>query len=331
MGLLPSGRIFGAAAVAVVLIIGAYVAGREVPTPVAEASTESKLLAVIASRDSDSDGLPDWEESLYGTDSQTYDSKTLGMSDGEAVRQGLIVPRAIAEADVLAGTNSSRPDSGASVEGTLTAAFSRHLYSLYLTAKEKRGGAPLAQQEGDALIDEALNDLALAVGTAPDFKSASDIEVRGSGQESLRSFAAAAEAVMLFHTMQATTSETTYLSRALEGDEGAFSALESIAKGYRSTASGLAALSIPQEAAPASLALINAFMRVGEIIGDFARVNDDPLATILALSQYPGTVQSLINGFTELTNAYARAGVRFEKGEKGASFVNLLADLRETP
>lgn len=253
------------------------------------------------------------------------------MSDGQAVREGLIVPRAIAEADVLTGASSGGTKGDTSVEGTLTAAFSKHLYSLYLSAKEGKAGAPLTQAEGDALIDQALNDLANTIGAAPDFKSAADLRVRGSGVENLRVFAASAEAVMLFHTIQATTSETAYLSRALEGDDSALATLESIAKGYRSVAAGIAALPIPQEAASASLSLINAFMRVSEIVADFARVNTDPLATILALSQYPATVQGLINGFTELADVYARAGVRLETGEKGASFVNLLSDISHTP
>src|SRR3989344_2462375 len=89
-------RVLCAMLFATVLIGGAFFMGRGTKVSnVAEASGESSLLAAVATQDSDHDGLPDWEEALYGTDPKNADSKDLGMTDGEAVAQGLIVPRAI--------------------------------------------------------------------------------------------------------------------------------------------------------------------------------------------------------------------------------------------
>src|ERR1035437_7373016 len=89
----------------VVIVVGAYFLARGIESPpVVQASTETALLQAIASKDSDSDGLPDWEESRYGTDPHVADTFHLGMTDGESVAKGLIVPKAIADIPVATST-----------------------------------------------------------------------------------------------------------------------------------------------------------------------------------------------------------------------------------
>ena len=81
-----------------VLVVGVYMFARSVESPsLAQASTEAALLQAIAAKDSDGDGLSDWEEQLYGTSPTTTDTFKLGMTDGEAVARGLVVPKAIAD------------------------------------------------------------------------------------------------------------------------------------------------------------------------------------------------------------------------------------------
>src|SRR3989338_7430484 len=122
-------RIFGnwhvlaATLFSVMLIAGVYVLGHDIELPSrAQASTESALLQAIATKDVDGDGLPDWEEILCGTSPSATDTFHLGMTDGEAVIRGLIVPKAIADIPV-AGSETS--PSGAPSEGTITAAFAK--------------------------------------------------------------------------------------------------------------------------------------------------------------------------------------------------------------
>ncbi|MGZ2907003.1 thrombospondin type 3 repeat-containing protein, partial [Pseudomonas aeruginosa] len=44
-------------------------------------------------KDSDNDGLPDWEEALYGTDPHNAHSISPTLTDGQAVAEGLIKPQ----------------------------------------------------------------------------------------------------------------------------------------------------------------------------------------------------------------------------------------------
>ncbi|MFH1178594.1 MAG: thrombospondin type 3 repeat-containing protein [bacterium] len=329
-------RVLTAVAFSVVLIIGAFVFARGIESPsVAQASTETALLKAIAAKDSDNDGLLDWEEALYGTDPYILDSLHLGMTDSEAVSRGLIVPKAIADIktvgaggspDISAVIDNSLPPAPA--EGTITAAFSKNFLALYLAAKQAKNGADLSESDLKNISNEALNSLSSIVVAAPDFKSMNDLLVFGSGADALKTFAVKAEAILLKNTSTATTSEIIYLKNAVENnDTTAIPHIASIAKAYRDSAVGLAALPVPQELATDILALINAMMRTSEIATDFARVNTDPFATMLALQQYPQTAFALGNAFINIGKIYTTASISLPNGSPGASFANLISDI----
>lgn len=328
--ILSQWRIILASLAATIFVIGAYALALGGRPPAAQASETSALLEAIATKDSTGDGLPDWQKSLYGIplDATTTDYFNLGMTDGEAVARGLIVPKAIAEVPLATPTASATADPSlpAPAEGTLTDAFAKNFFTLYINAKQAKGGV-LSAADTSAIAQEALSNLASSVTTAPPFKSARDLAVSGSGTAALRAFAAAAEAISEKNTANAGKSEIFYLRDAVASSTpGALAAIDSIARSYRETAVGLAALSVPRELADTDLALINALMHISQIVSDFASVNADPLAAMLALEQYPQAVLDLGNAFIGIANAYRVAGVTLAPGAPGASFVNLISD-----
>ena len=332
--ILQNWRILTAAFFSVMLVVGAYLFARGVESPdVAQASTETALLQAIAAKDADGDGLPDWEEALYGTDSHKTDTFKLGMTDGEAVAKGLIVPKAIADIPVATSSPISFDSYGLPpppAEGTLTAAFAQKFFTLYLSAKQANGGADLSENDITNIANEAVNSLSSSITAAPDFKSEKDIKISGSGADALKAFAVSAEAVLTKNTANANKSEILYLKDALENDDAAALVhIASIAKAYRDSAVGLAALPVPAELAQVDLALINAMMRISEISTDFTRVNDDPLATILALPQYPKAAQSLGTAFIDIGKIYAIAGISLPADTNGARFVNLIKNMAD--
>ena len=332
-GISVNWRVLTATLFSVGIIAGAYYLARGVESPSsAQASTETALLQAIASRDSDGDGLPDWEEVLYGADPRAVDSFSLGMTDGEAVARGLVVPKAIADLELATSSPPAAVFAEYSLppppaEGTLTAAFTNSFLTLYLAEKQKKGSA-LSEAETQEVVGQALASLSEALAAAPDFKSAGDITVLDTSDASLREFAARAEAVLLKNTSSAVKTETSYLQDVLEDDDTeALAHIASAAKAYRDAAVGLAILPVPRALAADDLRLINALMRMSQIAADFAKVLDDPLATMLALEQYPQAVAALGTAFVNIGQIYAAAGVALSEGAPGASFVNVIADI----
>lgn len=327
-------RVVAASLFSIALIGGSYLFARSVTRPpTAEASTESALLQSIAARDSDGDGLPDWEESLYGTDPHVVDTFHLGMTDGEAVAKGLVVPRAIADIPVTSSTSTAITDQSvpkAAAAGSLTDVFAKNFFARYLTAVQGSSSGVLTQEEMQNIATDALAELAQSIVLAPDFKSASNLTISGSGSEAMRTFAVSAETILLANKANASKSEIIYLQQALQNnDTSALDHIHAIAKAYRTAAAGLAVLPVPQELVSTDLALINSMARISEITEDFARVNDDPLAAMLALQQYPQAVLDFGNAFISIKNAYAADGIILNPGEPGARFVNLITDVAE--
>ena len=322
-------QIFAASFLSLMLVFGAYTIAKNGAHPtLAEASTQTELLKAIASTDGDGDGLPDWEETLYGTDPHNPDTRGLGMTDGDAVEKGLIVPKAVArlpDAPLASSTPTSGSPAGAA-PGTLTDAFARTFFTLYLNAKTQAGGA-LSKAQLSALTQEALAVLQKTITTSPDFRIAGQLTIAGSGPDALRAYAAAAESVFGIHSARLPKSEIDYLLEATKGDAAALDAIAAIAKSYSNAAAGLAALSVPQEAAAAHLRLVNAAARLGEIQSDFTKLKTDPLVTMLALNQYPDAAQALGLAFTDIAQVYARANIVLTPGTPGASFVNIIKDL----
>ena len=332
--ILQNWRILVSASLAVVLIVGSFLLAKSVESPnSAQASTESALLQAIATKDSDGDGLTDWEEALYGTSPNITDTFNLGMTDGEAVTKGLIVPKAIADISVATSSPSYLNSEGLPpppAESTLTAVFAKSFFTLYLSAKQENSGADLSESEIANIANEALDSLSSAVIIAPDFKSAKDLKISGSGADALKKFAVDAEAVFLKNTSNASKSEIMYLQDAVQkNDTNALSHISSIAKAYRDSAVGVSVLPVPIELADSILSLVNSLMRVSEISTDFTRVNDDTLTAILALKQYPQAVLDLGNAFISIGKIYKASGVSLSDGEDGGSFVNLIAEVAD--
>jgi len=317
---------------ATALIIAAFVMARDGGSPTTvQASAETELLAQIAARDVDGDGLPDWEEILYGTDPKVVDTFKLGMTDGEAVRKGLVVPKAeanIATASSSPNTFTNDPSVPIPADGTITKMLSQNLISAYFAALKQSPNGRLTDAEVKKISSQIITQLNNVVVEAPDFKKMRDLRVTGSSAEDLRTFAISAEAVLKAHTARVGKSEVDYLKSAIDdGDETAYAHLLEISKLYQKAATGLSALPVPGDLADTELKLINTFSRLSKIVADFTRADSDPIVTMLAIRQYPSAIQTLGTSFVDISVAYKLAGITFKPGEPGAEFVNLIEDL----
>jgi hypothetical protein len=326
--ILRNWRVLVALIFSIALVVGSYVLVRGVGAPpLAVASTESELLKAIAERDSDGDSLTDWEEALYGTDPHKTDTRGLGMTDGEAVAKGLVVPKAIDDIQIPASSDISYDEEGLPsppAEGTLTDAFVKSFMTLYAAARSANGDTDLSTEQLQDIAAQSIAALSTLVVGAPDYKTAKDLKVSGSGESALTAFAADAEAVLKKHRNNAEKSEVEYLKAAVEQeDRSGFPYIESIAKSYRVGAVGLAALTVPVELEKDHLALVNAMMRLSEISSDFVRLYDDPLATIIALEQYPVVLQKMLSALKGIHTVYESQGIIIPPSTEGFAFLHL--------
>lgn len=330
-------RVVAASIFAVAAITGSYFLARGAAAPrIAQASTESALLAQIATKDSTGDGLPDWQKSLYGIplDAQTTDYFHLGMTDGQAVAKGLIVPVAATPA-AATPAKAGAPQTAASFgltapsEGSLTDVFAKNFFALYISASQSAGGS-LTDDQINTIASQALTSLSSSIVPAPDFKTAADIKISGSGPDALKAYAASAENVFTTYQPKVSKTDLAYLQDSLSNPDSAptdLAGIHAMATSYRNIATGLAALSVPQEAAGTHLALINALARMAGIDTDFSNVSSDPLSSILALQQYPQAQYDIANALGAVSNLFATNNVALPTGTPGTYFANASANL----
>lgn len=320
---------------ACVVIIGAYILGSGgLSTNHADAISTDTLLQTLANKDSDHDGLPNWEEVLYGTNPYKADTFGLGMTDGEAVAKGLIVPKVFTLPNTATSTIVKADNSvygSAPTQGSLTDIFAKNFFSVYLAQKELNKGAALSKQQLTGIVKQAMAQLNNQVTAPIPYRTISQIKIGGSGTTAMRTYAAGVQQAFSKHTISQDKGVLIYLQEAAQdSNTTAVAHIQAIADICSAAAAALAQMTVPTEVAQAHLKMINAYAGMASVINNLAKINTDPIIAMLALSQYKKSAVTLAQAFSDMGNAFRSSGVVLKSGEPGASFVNLMDEIAAT-
>lgn len=310
-------RVGIASLIALLLIGGAYAISG--PNPwfglgrVAEAQSAEELLKEYAVQDTDTDGLPDWQESLYGTDPRNPESFRAGIKDGEAVAQGLIEPKVMVRAQEEP-TNLETVPGTAGAPNSLTDRFAQAFLTRYLN---NRGELPPTAESMQSFVEAGVADL-IATSAVPDRYALSDVRTSGSsGTEALRSYVVAVEAAFDAHEIPGRRSELAYFSDALRGDVRALSFIDDVSEEYENIARDLMGINVPSEARQAHLAIANALVRLSEASADLASMDEDPLRALVGITLYQRYPDELIAAFANLGGVLSAYQVQIAAGSPG--------------
>lgn len=312
-----------ASVIALVLIGAAVAFSGPLPFHLTKVDAESThdLLVSYTAKDSDNDGLPDWEEALYGTDPNNPHSVNQAVTDGQAVAQGLVQPK-FATATTSTAISPSDVPGVSAAPTTVTDQFARALFSQYLLS---RGSTPPTQEEITAFVQKGVADLRSSQQEPAAF-NVGQVKVVGSGSQALAAYATQAENAFAKHTVASTQGELDYYSDAVtKNDATALKKVNEIAKGYTSTAHELIAVPAPHEVAAAHLELANALARIGGVLEDMGAISTDPMRAMIAIGAYDGAHQALIQAFAHMHTAFSDSGVTIPEGTSGYFFYNAAA------
>lgn len=314
-----AGSITIALAFAVIVITGAWFLSKPGGASLANAESTEALLKSYAIQDTDGDGLPDWEESLYGTDPKKADTDGDGVNDAQAVKEGLVKLSLSAEVPAAPG-----PDLAADIPGTtaasttLTDQFSQVFFNNYI---QSRGDSVPTQEEMQTFVENAVTSLEQS-RQRPDAYTASDLKVSGQGADALKAYAAAAEQAFIANDSHLPYGEMTYLSDAvLKNDSSAFTAIEKLSASYGSMARAIAAIPTPSDLAEGDLALINSLAHLSDTLTDLGAVEADPVRGMLGLAEYQTDSQAFTDSIVALGAIYAKNGISVSEGTSGAHFI----------
>lgn len=307
--------------VAIAFIISSYVFSGPFsfrPSSVDAASAES-LLKSYATKDSDSDGLPDWQESLYGTDPANPESVKVGVLDGDAVAQGLVKPKLTGASTPEDAGNTGRVP-GSPGDDTLTAQFARDFFTSYTNTYGL--GTNLTDEQLTAFTESAVEKLVRENIYIPKFTSAK-VTVQGSGNGALRTYIIKTEQVFASNTIPSSKNELDYMSDSIErNDPAGLVQVQNISKAYLAIANAHLLVPVPAEAKDGHLRTVNAMVRMSEVIANMGSADSDPVRSLLGLMQYQEAARNLSASFAELNTVLTGNGVVFVEGEEGYSIYN---------
>ncbi len=313
--------LFSSCLIAVLLIGTAYVSSGPSFLTANRVGAESThdLLVSYASKDSDSDGLPDWQEALYGTDPQNAHSVNASLTDGEAVSQGLVAPKfknattTPVDASIIPG-----PTAGPQ---TLTDQFGKELFGQYLKA---RGSGEPSSSDVATFVEQGVAQLKKNQATQNAFNQG-QVRVSGTGPDALLAYAAAAEKIITRIDAGKSKDELGYFSDAVyKNDTASLTAVQKYAKDYATAGKALMDIPVPKELATSHLKLANSLMQVSESLSDMSALKTDPLRAMLGMATYKDTTAEGRSALTNIGQVFRAENAVPSEGTTGSVFYHYL-------
>lgn len=253
--------------------------------------------------DADRDGLKDWEETIYHTDQKNPDTDGDGYLDGEEVATGYN-PLKKAPDDLLIQENAGQPRP---LPKNLTTALGAKLGEAIAEGKIKsfnQQGQPLNTQEllEQPGLDQIIND---AVGQQiNDFllPEISDSEIKISdqtGRQATIDYLDAASAAIGQISSEGAT-EMDSFNNAVDNND--FSQLETNQKTYAEGYQKLKKVAVPRDLISFHKGMLGALWVTNNIYSAIKNINQDPLKSTIALSQYPKIDQKTNELIVQLIN-----------------------------
>jgi hypothetical protein len=319
----------GALFIAAFLVVGAYFFSTPglgfFGTNLVNAQSTQDLLKAYASKDTDGDGLPDWEEALYGTDPNNAHSVSASMTDGQAVAQGLVKPKFSVQGD---STASSTPDTTDALPGTeaasgsMTDQFARDLFTQTLSQSD--GTQPSADQIS-ALAQSAIQNTVQQHASTDTFNLTQE-KISGSGSDALVAYAIAAEKAVSLSSAPTTKNEIDFFSDAMAttSNQSDIQHLKTISSGLTQISSRLMLVPVPIELQQSHLAFVNELSRLAQDVNDMSFLNTDPLRAYIGLSAYQNDSAPALQSVLDIRKVFDSEIVSIPDGQPGGTFYHLI-------
>lgn len=321
-------RIAGALFAALLLVGGAYLVANldsisGTPARLSLGSDpEETLVRAVAAKDTDGDGLRDWEESLYGTSPTNPDTDGDGTSDAEEIaanRNPLVAgpddKDSSFNAEVGAAGESSR------FADNLTETVSRELASTYFNLRQE-GGLESAQSQ-EAFIE----DLITAATKRPTVVPHIFAELTLSGEDAADARAYGNGVMEIVGGRYAVTYVDAYqiLSDALaKGEDADRQKLSALAKAYENAGRDLLVLPVPRSLGDTHLAITNDFLLIAATLPEMGEPLTDPIKAIAAFKNYQDVLGELTTLFTKTARYFETSDILFSSEEKGKLWESFL-------
>lgn len=299
--MIPSGKLISLAIVSLSIIgFAFYYAevknGEETPvyTATVNNATDLNLLAGSSDsyKDSDGDGLKDWEETLWGTDPR--------VSDADKAKEAPVVAKAKKTAPL-----------------TATDSLGRNLFTQFMNLKQVglTSDAPSLERAAATIVESGFES-----NEGPRVYSSSDI--KSSANIQVKDYINAVGGIIRNRTPKITKSEITIFREALEAkDMSLVKQLDPASTAYKLMLTDLLQLTVPQTTVDLHVRLLNNIATIGYVVDAFRQAPTDPAASIKGLALFQPTFENTVSIFREYGTIISSQRITYQTDEGGYFFV----------
>lgn len=240
----------------------------------------------VTTRDSDGDSVPDWEEYLWGLNSEKKDS------DGNGVPDNIEL-----ETKKLALKDTSG-DPAATAPATFTDNFSKEFFVAFAALKESGN---LTQTNINNISKKSLE--ALTQIKIEDKYSNKNILISDSTEQSKTKYKKDLAQIGKNIQVKELGKELELLNRAINKprSEKLISDLNKIQKVYLDLAEKTIKIKAPSPIQNAHLDLTNSYYKIGASIGGLTNLYDDPALSIVYFSEYQKALEKMSESMTTIS------------------------------
>jgi hypothetical protein len=269
--------------------------------------------------DDDSDGLKNWEESLYKTDPNNPDTDSDGMSDGDEVTAGrdpfvagkgsnFVTPK-----DLMPYASTTLPTLNA------TERFSRDIFLKYLEAKNS--GQTIDETSANTIADSVIHG-----DYSPqrkEFVTPKSLILPNASASDLKLYGNKLGEIVSVPLPEGTPNETDIMTKIIsDGIEASDkTTLGVIQKRYETMRKKLSAIVVPKQLVKAHELFIQGLDRMIDGVKGAANFENDPVGSYVMINGYGEGLDMLTSSALALKSELLKAGVKFSPQEPGASLL----------
>ena len=273
---------------------------------------KSPLIAIVEQtsqldKDSDADGLKDWEELLWKTDPNKADTDNDGTNDNEEITLNRNPLKAgpndkISDKEDLVAQEKAIADSR---QNTMTTVYARRFMEAYLTLKNQK--RELTDSDKDGLIESLMNNIKSDI-KIKDSYDISNIKIIGGQKANLEKYAREIKKILI-DEKPIKENVVIVFNRLLKNlnDKKNAGTYESDAKkildngeAYKQGATKLVSIEAPDILAEYHLALINNLNGMQEAVRAMSVVANDPMKGLAGFELYRQKATVFSKSFEEL-------------------------------
>lgn len=277
-------------------------------------------------KDTDGDGLKDWEEELWGTNPNNEDTDGDGTNDGDEVNENRdplkAGPDDVLDISALTAKTNTGNTSQESIELTTTDRFAQNFFTEYLSLKGS--GTEIDEYSKALLVESAISDVLDTNNSLVQYTN-SDLNLSESIDEvTVRNYGNTL-GYIIFKNIVETESEMDILNRSLSNeDPEEIKRLSSPIDGYKNMLKEALAMSVPEDAAREHLDFVESVNLVVQNIEDISVLYSDPIKAMAGIKEYEQNIALFKKALQNLGLYFVNKQVLFEDSEAGSVFFNTI-------